>query len=77
MRVKILKTDDRIGIKCGEIYNAERYRLDPYEKVSLLSREPDGYCPDCNEYTHNVAFWIQGQWMVIENNTYVPEESIN
>lgn len=73
MRVKILETDERLGIKKGEIYKAERYRYDPHEKVSLLSREPDGHSPMCNQYLHQVAYWIKGQWMISEDNCYVPE----
>lgn len=73
MKVKILETDKRLGIKKGEIYKAERYRYDPHEKISLLSREPDGYEPMCNQYLSDVAYWMQGQWMVIRDNTYVPE----
>jgi hypothetical protein len=73
MRVKILKTDGRLGLVAGEIYQAERYRYDPREKVSLLSREPDGHDPECNQYTDSVAFWVQGQWMVVRDSQYVPE----
>lgn len=75
MRVKNLETDDRLGISAGEIYQAKRYKYDPQEKVSLLSREPDGYDPECNQYIHNVAFWMQGQWMVVRDNQYVPESA--
>lgn len=75
MRVKVLKTDDRLGVTAGEVYQAKRYKYDPQEKVSLLSREPDGYDPECNQYIDNVAFWMQGQWMVVRDNQYVPEAS--
>ena len=73
MRVKILETDDRLGIKAGEIYSAQRYQYDPHEKISLMAREPDGYDPECNQYKYEVAYWMQGKWMVLEGNTYVPE----
>ena len=52
MRVKILKTDKRLGIKKGEIYKVKRYWLDPQEKVTLLSRETDDYNPKCNQYIY-------------------------
>ncbi len=67
MRVKILKTDNRIGVKKGEIYQATGYKFDP-EKMTLLSRIPDGYDPECNEYKHNLAFYINKAWMVIDNS---------
>ena len=73
MKVKILETSERLGVKAGEIYQAERYQYDPQEKVSLLARESDGYDPGCNQYFSEVAFWIQGQWMVVQGNQYVPE----
>lgn len=53
MRVKILKTDDRLGVKEGEIYEARRYWLDP-EKITLDARIPDGYDPCCNQYSKDV-----------------------
>lgn len=71
MRIKILKTNERLGVKEGEIYKAQRYTYDPTEKVTLLSREPDGYDPECNQYVCEVAFWIGGEWMVVEDNTFV------
>lgn len=73
MRVKILETDERLGIKKGEIYTAQRYHYDPTEKVSLLARESDGYNPECNQYFDGLAFWMQEQWMVVQNGKYVPE----
>ena len=73
MRVKILKTDDRLGIKEGEIYKAKRYHLDP-EKVSLIARETDGYDPCCNQYFNEVAFWMRERWMVVRDGQYVPKE---
>lgn len=54
MKVKILKDDERLGVKAGEVYEAEPYWLDPSEKVSLLSRIPDGYEPECNQYREAV-----------------------
>ena len=76
MRIKILTTDERLGVEAGEIYKAERYCLDPFEKVSLLSREPDGHDPLCNQYINSVAHWIQGQWMVVEGGKYIPETGV-
>ena len=54
MKVKILETNTWLGVKRGEVYEAERYWLDPLEKVTLLSRVPDGYDPMCNLYFHEV-----------------------
>ena len=62
MIVRIQKTDERLGVKAGEIYQAERYRYDPHEKVTLVARQPDGYNPECNQYVHEVDFWIDGAW---------------
>lgn len=53
MRVRIKETDNRLGVKAGEIYKAKRYWLDP-DKITLLAREPDGYDPCCNQYKHEV-----------------------
>ena len=53
MQVKILKTDARLGVKAGEIYEAHGYSLDP-SKVTLDARVPDGYDPCCNQYWHDV-----------------------
>jgi|GEM_PF-5449471 len=72
MKVKVLETDERLGIKAGEVYEACRYRYDP-EKMTLLRRVPDGYDPECNQYMHEIAFWVQGEWMVVgEGYRYVP-----
>ena len=71
MRIKILRTDERLGVKEGEIYSAERYRYDPHEKVSLIAREVDGYDPECNQYFDEIAVWIQNQWMVVRDGAYV------
>lgn len=54
MQVLILKTDNRLGIKENEIYEAEPYWLDPTEKVTLLKRIPDGYNPMCNQYRNTL-----------------------
>jgi hypothetical protein len=75
MRVKILETNVRLGVIAGEVYQAERYKYDPQEKVTLLSREPDGHDPECNQYLDGVAFWVQGQWLVVKDGQYVPEIS--
>ncbi len=53
MKVRITKTDNRLGIKEGEIYEAEIYWLDP-DKITLLKRIPDGYEPSCNQYRYEV-----------------------
>lgn len=49
MYVKILQTDERLRVTEGEIYEAERYWLDP-DKVTLIGRVPDGFDPMCNQY---------------------------
>jgi len=60
MIVEILKTDERTGVKQGQIYEAKRYWLDPTKKVTLIrrltkkDRKSIGKSPDCNEYLHNV-----------------------
>lgn len=54
MRVKIIKTDKRLGVKKGEIYNAFPYWLDPTAKLVLDSRVPDGYKPYCTHYSNEV-----------------------
>lgn len=74
MRVKVLESDERLGVSAGEIYDAQRYWLDPHDKVTLLAREPDGYDPCCNQYKHQVAFWVDGQWCVLRGNQFVPEQ---
>jgi len=74
MKVMILKTDDHLGVKEGEVYDAQRYHLDPHEKVTLLARDPDGYDPSCNQYFDEVAFWIQGQWCRVIDSVYTPME---
>jgi len=74
MRVKVLETNERLGVKEGEIYSAKRYWLDPQSKVTLLAREPDGYNPECNQYVSEIAIWMHpGEWMVVRNNVFVPE----
>lgn len=71
VRVIILEDDERLGVKQGEIYSAQRYHYDPQEKVTLLAREPDGYDPECNQYVDSVAFWMQGEWTTVINNQFV------
>ena len=73
MQYKILKDDERLGIKAGEIYEGERYKYDPQTKVSLLYRIPDGYKPECNMYLDDVAHKFKGRWKVIKNNTFIDE----
>jgi len=59
MIVEILKTDKRLGVKAGQIYQAEKYWLDP-DKVTLLrrltkkERKPIGKEPLVNQYTSDV-----------------------
>jgi len=53
MRVRIIDTDSRLGIKKNEIYQACSYPYDP-NKVILLSREPDGYDPSCTQYRNEI-----------------------
>ncbi len=55
MIVEILRTCENTGVKKGEKYNAMAYKYDPNEKVTLLSRIPDGMEPMCNEYRENVT----------------------
>ena len=60
MIIEILKTCIHTGVKKGQIYKAEPYRLDPGLKVTLLrrltkkDRREIGKDPDCNEYRYNV-----------------------
>lgn len=54
--VRILKTDERLGVREGEEYAAVVYWLDPGAKVTLLRRIPDGYDPSCNQYWHDAEF---------------------
>lgn len=54
MKVRILKTDDRLGIKEGELYDAQPHWLDPQEKMTLY-RVND---PVCNlYYSERGVFW--------------------
>ena len=50
MKVRILKTDKRLGLTEGEVYEAKPYSLDPWGKFELLARVPDGFDPDCTAY---------------------------
>lgn len=54
MKVKVLKTDNRLGIIKGETYKATPYYLDPSSKVVLEERIPDGYEPMCTQYRDEV-----------------------
>lgn len=56
MQVEILNTDKRLGVKAGEVYEAEPYGPDPASKVRLIGRVPDGYDPECTQYRHEVRF---------------------
>lgn len=71
MKVRIIKTDERLGVKAGEIYEARRYRYDP-DKVSLIGRVPDGYDPGCNQYLEEVHHFLGGQWHQVVGTRYVP-----
>jgi beta-N-acetylglucosaminidase len=59
--VRVRFDDDRLGVKAGEEYIAETYWLDP-RKVTLLTRIPDGYDPQCNQYRSDVEWmrWAEG-----------------
>lgn len=54
MKVQVFKTNERLGLTEGEIYEAERYWLDPNRKVVLQSRIPDGYNPECTAYFDDI-----------------------
>ena len=54
VQIKILKTDDRLGVKAGEIYDAKPYTYDPQSKWELIGRVPDGYDPSCTQYKSEV-----------------------
>ena len=70
MEVLILKSDKRLGIKAGEVYNSYPYHFDR-NKIVLDSRIPDGYDPSCAQYKDEVATKIKGTWCKVINNTYV------
>jgi hypothetical protein len=53
MKGRIKKTDIRLGIKKGELYNIEPYLFDN-DKIVLRDRLPDGYEPLCTQYRHEV-----------------------
>lgn len=58
MTVELLITQERFGIKAGQLFSAEKYFLDP-NKVTLKQRlnksgKPIGKPVMCNEYLHNV-----------------------
>lgn len=74
MRIKILKTDERLRVIAGEVYEAKRYKYDPQCKYELIGRADDGYDPECNQYIEEVATEIKGQWMVVgSSGAFVPE----
>lgn len=74
MRVKIIETNERLGVKAGEVYKARRYHYDPHEKIELLERVTDGYDPCCTQYFGDVHHFIGGRWHKIEDGRYVPVE---
>lgn len=47
-KIKMLKTDELLGFKEGEIYEVKPYPYD--EKMILMRRVPDGYDPECTTY---------------------------
>lgn len=58
MTVELLITEERFGIKAGQLFSAEKYPLDP-NKVTLKhrlnkKRKPVGKPVMCNEYLSNV-----------------------
>lgn len=56
MKVQILHSDKHTGVKKGEVYRAERYWLDPFEKVTLFYKNGRA---KCNEYIHNIKILPQ------------------
>ena len=64
LRVKILKSDSRLGLEADEIYIAKRHIFDS-EKIELIERESDGHCPRCTQYRYQVAFWKNNNWEII------------
>lgn len=58
--VQVREDDARLGVRAGEQYVAQVYWLDP-GKVTLLSRVPDGFDPECNHY------WPEVEWLRWEN----------
>ena len=53
MKIRVTRTDTRLGIKKNEIYDAITYPLDP-GKVILTNRIPDGYEPMCTQYRDEI-----------------------
>ena len=47
-KIRMLISDDRLGLKAGEIYEVTPYCFD--DKLTLVRRVPDGYDPECNIY---------------------------
>jgi hypothetical protein len=57
--VRIKETDERLGVKKGQLYIAENYWLDPGSKVTLLNRmSSTGKVykknPGCNQYKSDI-----------------------
>lgn len=65
----VKEDDERLGVQAGEQYLAIRYLYDP-EKVTLLSRIPDGYDPECNQYLSDVR-WLR--WATSEETKSVKQ----
>lgn len=70
MQIMILTTDNRLGVKAGEVYEARRYQYDPHEKYSLIARIPDGYDPGCNQYIDGVATKVMGVWCRVVDGAF-------
>lgn len=51
----MLKDDPRFGLKAGDVLIGHPYRYD--SKWTIVCREFDGYDPECNQYTSDVA-WV-------------------
>ena len=60
MKVKIKEDDEFLKIKAGDIFQAESY---DDCKVSLIKRESDEFDPECNQYIHDVLFFVKGKWV--------------
>ena len=39
-KIRMLKSDERLGFKEGDIYKVERYRFDP-DKLTAIQKVPD------------------------------------
>ena len=50
-KIRMLKSDKRLGFKKGEIYEVEAYQFDPSSKLSTIRKIPDdGKFPGFNVY---------------------------